>query len=358
MGQDDVVNVLRNASARDNLAHAYLFYGSRGSGKTTAARILAKIANCETRGKNLKFRAEGEPCNTCEQCMAIDSGRSLDVVEIDAASNRGIDEIRDLKEGIALTPVSGKHKIYIIDEVHQLTKDAFNALLKTLEEPPAHAIFVLATTEYEKMPATIISRTQRFHFKKIPLAIIIQKLKAIAKAENFRITADALALIAQAGEGSLRDSESLLDQMTSLEDEVDATAVERSIGKVGLARVSALADLIIKEKLSEVLKYLRAFEDSGFNVVDLNKELIHYLRRVLSVNADASLLELFRDEFGEENIQSIKAQAMLIHPERHIPLLRALIRAHSEMRYSPFAGVPLEVALIAFLSGKKTGGNF
>ena len=174
--------------------------------------------NCENRQSDEKFKSIGEPCNKCQSCIEIDENKALDVIEIDAASNRGIDEIRNLKEGIKFSPTSYKYKVYIIDECHQLTKDAFNALLKTLEEPPAHAIFILATTETEKMPTTIVSRTQRFHFKRLPLVKIVEKLKSIIKAEKIKADDDALELIAASAEGSVRDAESLLDQIASLEE--------------------------------------------------------------------------------------------------------------------------------------------
>ncbi len=200
-----------------------MFYGSRGTGKTTTARLIAKLLNCEKRRDDAEFRKLGEPCNECRHCKEIDAQNSFDVIEIDAASNRGIDEIRNLKDSIRTSPASGEYKVYIIDEVHMLTTPAFNALLKTLEEPPAHAVLVLATTEYEKLPATIVSRTQRFLFKKLPKTKIMEKLAMMAKAEKIQIDKPALELIAAAAEGSFRDAESLLDQISSLETPTPAT---------------------------------------------------------------------------------------------------------------------------------------
>lgn len=351
LGQEQVVEILKNAARRDKIGHAYLFYGPKGTGKTSAARLLAKVANCETRSANVKFRAEGEPCNTCRPCLEIDAGRALDVVEIDAASNRGIDEIRDLKESIKLSPSSYRYKVFIIDETHQLTPPAFNALLKTLEEPPAHAIFILATTEYEKVPATITSRTQRFHFKKLPITGIANKLKSIVKNEKLKVADDALELIAASAEGSLRDAESLLDQITSLEDEVTLANVEKIIGKIGFKATVGLADLILKSELAKSLEYIQSIQDGGFNVIDLNKELIHYLRRALSLKFDPKLEEIFKNELTQRELEELKKHSQILKPERHIALLKSLIRAYSEMRYSPFAAVPLEVAIIENLKG-------
>lgn len=351
LGQDDVVTILENAARRDKLAHAYLLHGPRGSGKTTAARIIAKLANCETRSANVTFHAQGEPCNQCKACTEIDTGRAMDVLEIDAASNRGIDEIRDLKEGIKLSPIAYRSKVFIIDEVHQLTKDAFNALLKTLEEPPSHAIFVLATTEYEKVPATIASRTQRFHFRKIPVLQIVQKLKQVIKEEKFKVTDDALELIASVSEGSFRDAESLLDQLTSLADAVELETVEKVIGRIGFRRTAELSELLLTGNLKASLEYVAKINESGFNVVDLNKELIQYLRRVLSLKFDPELSELFAKELTERELAQLQKHANLVNPELHIPLIKSLIRAYSEMRYSPFAAIPLEIAIIENLKG-------
>ena len=216
LGQELTVTILQNAAKLDRFAHAYLFYGSRGTGKTTAARLVAKVANCETRSTDKKFHEKGEPCNKCRVCAEIDGGSALDVIEVDAASNRGIDEIRNLKEVVHTVPSSYPRKVFIIDEVHMLTGPAFNALLKTLEEPPEHCIFILATTEFEKLPATITSRTQRFAFKKLDKQTIIKKLDAICKAEKLQCEPEALELIAVAAEGGLRDAESLLDQIVSM----------------------------------------------------------------------------------------------------------------------------------------------
>ncbi|MFQ5752601.1 MAG: DNA polymerase III subunit gamma/tau, partial [bacterium] len=216
LGQETVAEILKNAAKNNRIGHAYLFYGPRGTGKTTTARLIAKLLNCERRSSDEKFRAQGEPCNTCRHCREIDNLTSFDVIEIDAASNRGIDEIRNLKDSIRVSPSSADYKVYIIDEAHMLTGAAFNALLKTLEEPPAHAVIVLATTEYEKLPATITSRAQRFVFKRLPKIRIMEKLRMIAEAEKIKIDEPALELVAAAGEGSLRDSESLLDQIASL----------------------------------------------------------------------------------------------------------------------------------------------
>ena len=346
LGQEHIVEILRNAARQDKFSHAYLFYGPRGSGKTTTARLIAKLVNCEKRQNDKSFKDKGEPCNDCRVCKEIDSGHALDVIEVDGASNRGIDEIRDLQEGVRLSPTSFKNKVFIIDEVHMLTKDAFNALLKTLEEPPAHAIFILATTEYEKVPATISSRTQRFHFRKLTLEEILKKMNSIIKTEKFRIAEDALELIASLAEGSLRDAESLLGQITSLDQDVELKDVERIAGKIGYKKTAKLAEYLLENDLAGALEYLNEIDQAGYNLVQLAKDLIHYLRRVLTLKMDPKIEELYKKELTKDEIANLKSHAKLIQDQKHIALLKSLIRAYSEMRYSPFAIVPLEVAII------------
>ncbi|HUY69621.1 MAG TPA: DNA polymerase III subunit gamma/tau [Candidatus Tyrphobacter sp.] len=346
MGQEEVVEILRNAAKSDKIAHAYLFYGPRGTGKTTTARLVAKLANCETRAKDPKFKSRGEPCNKCRACLEIDAGRALDVVEIDAASNRGIDEIRNLKEGIRLAPTSSLYKVYIIDEAHQLTKEASNALLKTLEEPPAHAIFILATTEFDKLPPTIVSRTQRFRFNRLPVILIVKELKKIAEAEKFKIDEPALELIASAAEGSFRDAESLLDQVMSLGESVKAADVIKILGKVDFQKTSDLAGRLIEGDLEKSIDYLEKLNEEGYNIVQLAKDLINYFRRLLALQADSGLEKAYANEFTEEELKTIKAQSQTIVFEKHVALVKSLIEAYSQMRYSPFPVTPLELAII------------
>ena len=274
----------------------------------------------------------------------------MDVIEIDAASNRGIDEIRNLQEGVRLSPTSYKNKVFIIDEVHMLTREAFNALLKTLEEPPTHVTFILATTEYEKVPATISSRTQRFYFRKLALNEIIKKLAIIVKAEGLKVADDALELIAALSEGSLRDAESLLDQITSLDQNVELKDVERIAGKIGYKKTAALAEYLLRGNLKETLNYLNEIDRDGYNLVQLNKDLIHYFRRVITVSANPAIKEFYQKELTKDEISQLEGHASLIEPKKHINLIRSLIRAYSEMRYSPFAVVPLEIAIIENLS--------
>src|SRR5258707_11217273 len=209
LGQDHIVTTLKNAIAADRVGHAYLLAGSRSTGKTTLARLLAKAVNCTNP------EATKRPCNECEHCKAVNDNRFMDLIEIDAASNTSVDDVRDLRDKINFTPTQGKYKIYIIDEVHMLSTAAFNALLKTLEEPPPHAIFVLATTEIHKIPATVLSRCQRHEFRRVPVDEIVANLKQIAASEKIQAEEEALTLIARQSTGGMRDAQSLLDQLTS-----------------------------------------------------------------------------------------------------------------------------------------------
>lgn len=350
VGQDSISEIIKNAAITNKLSHAYLFYGPRGSGKTSVARILAKLANCEKRNNDADFRKEGEPCNQCERCIEIDTNRSLDVVEIDAASNRGIDEIRELKEGARLTPAYSNRKIFIIDEVHQLTKEAFNALLKILEEPPAHVMFILATTEYDKLPPTIVSRTQRFAFKRASMMAIINKLKKIVTEEKININDEAVEVIASAAEGSFRDAESLLEQVSTMEDnEITLMETEKILGKAGAMKTEMIADRIIMQDLAGALETLSLINTEGYNLSQLTKDLIHYLRRVLIVAYDPKMSEIFKDEVTFDTAKKIITHSEKCDKEKIITALKALISAHGEIKYSPFAIIPLELAIIESL---------
>ena len=349
IGQDLVVQILREAAKQDKLAHAYLFAGPRGTGKTTTARLVAKITNCEKRIADPKFKAKGEPCNACETCRGIDEGRNLDIIEIDAASNRGIDEIRNLKESVRLAPSSSRTKVFIIDEAHQLTKDAANALLKTLEEPPPYVIFILATTETEKIPATIVSRTQQFHFKHVPLKRIAEKLGTIAKAEKMRIDPETLELIAASGEGSFRDAESLLDQLISLgEEQISLETVEALVGKVGLHKIASFAGLLLAGNMEGALEALNEIQDGGYNLAQFTKDLIQHVRRTAVLKFNPAMKAFFERELSEDTVRGLTEHAKLF-TDRHVELLKNLIQAYGQMRYSQFPIVPLEVAIIESL---------
>ncbi len=281
-GQEHVTRTLSNALGAGKMAHAYLFHGPRGVGKTTAARILARAVNCE--------RGVGpQPCNTCATCTAIIRGTSLDVVEMDGASNRGIDEIRDLREHVGYAPVSSRYKVYIIDEVHMLTEQAFNALLKTLEEPPAHAMFVLATTEVHKVPATILSRCQRFEFRRIPQAAIVERLAYLARQEGIEAEREALALMARRAEGCLRDAESLLDQAAaSSEGRITESSVRSLLGLSPLDELLTLLDAVARKDLPATAAHLEHMVAAGMELDRVAMDMVDLLLELVRIRVKAT----------------------------------------------------------------------
>jgi len=345
VGQEHVVQTLKNAVASEIISHAYLFSGPRGSGKTTMARLLAKSLNCQNRKKG-----ESEPCNKCSSCLEILENRSLDLIEIDAASHRGIDEMRELRDGIKFAPVKSKYKIFIIDESHQLTKEAANALLKTLEEPPAHAIFILATTEIHKMIPTIISRCQRFDFRKLTLEEIMKRLEFIAKKENVKIEKAALELIALNATGSVRDAESIFGQVLSFEDavrEIKADEVKDLLGLVEIEVIGEFCDLLSLKKTSEALKLLNEVVEKGTDLQEFAKSSINYLRQALIVKiADLKENSSIVAGLTKEDFQRMKKQADIFKEQDLRRIIDLFLEAEGKMKYSSIPQLPLELAII------------
>ena len=328
LGQETIVEVLKNAAINDKLAHAYLFYGPRGSGKTTTARLIAKIANCEKRRNDKKFKTLGEPCNKCRPCVEIDEGRALDVIEIDAASNRGIDEIRSLKEGIKFSPTSYQYKVYIIDECHQLTKEAFNALLKTLEEPPDTTIFILATTNLEKVPKTIVSRCVKVNFGIARKDDIIRMLKRIVKNENIQLEENILQMIAQYSEHSFRDAAKILEEI-SMQKISKLQDVEKYLGIRGK---NNLLEIIDQKDLKTTLAWIEEFSQGGGNFKFLIENILEELHEAF----------LHTKGIGENTIIThLSTQEILL-------LIKLLMQAYGDLRASPIESLPLEISIAEF----------
>ncbi len=334
VGQEHVTQTLRNALNSGRVAHAYLFSGPRGTGKTSTGRILAKAVNCLTGGK-------GEPCNTCSICQAITEGRALDVIEIDAASNRGIDEIRDLRERVNYVPNQARYKVYIIDEVHMLTKEASNALLKTLEEPPPHVIFILATTEAHKVLPTILSRCQRFDFRRLAQADVVSKLIHICSAEGIRIEPEGLRLIAKAATGSLRDAENLLEQLTAYYgSDIELHQVQTILGITGDWRVRELVKHIVNNDVSAGVTTINSVNSDGLDLRQFNRELVEYLRALLLIKAGSEEAV----DFTAEDIAELKDLA----DKASLPQVLKAVKLFGqlELGLDNYSTLPLELALV------------
>jgi len=344
-GQEHIVQTLKNAVAGDLLSHAYLFSGPRGSGKTSLARLLAKAANCSS-------PKEGEPCNTCEFCEEINQGRAIDLIEIDAASNRGIDEMRDLREAIKFAPTKLKYKVYVIDEAHQLTKDAANALLKTLEEPPSHALFVLATTEAHKMIPTIASRCQRFDFQKLSVPVIVKKLQEIAKAEKATIDKEALQLIALNSGGAMRDALGLLDKVLTFHSIFDtqkgitADAVKDLLGIIDLNLIGDFTQLLLTKETAKAIDFLNKSLEEGMDPQEFTKNLIRYLRHTLVLKINPDLSKMFASELTKEQLERMQQQAEQFNEKLLPSIVERFMEAEQKMKYSSIIQLPLELAII------------
>ena len=300
VGQEHITKTLENAVKSGKTSHAYLFTGSRGTGKTSCAKILAKAVNCIN-------SHDGNPCNECDICKGIDSGAILDIIEIDAASNNGVDNIRDLREEANFTPSNAKFRVYIIDEVHMLSIGAFNALLKTLEEPPAHVIFILATTEVHKLPSTILSRCQRFDFKRIPPEAIAERLKEVAVKENLQISDDGAMLIARIADGAMRDALSLLDRCSSHEGLIDSAAVASSAGLAGREYIFELCDCIIEKDAAKALEVVNKLYNDSCDMERLITELTSHFRNLMVSKAVKNFQDMIICSQGE--IEIIRQQS-------------------------------------------------
>lgn len=338
IGQSHITTTLANAIAQNRVAHAYIFSGPRGVGKTTTARIFAKALNCE-KGPT------ANPCNKCPSCLEITQGSSLDILEIDGASNRGIDEIRNLRENVKFSPSKGHFKVYIIDEVHMLTMDAFNALLKTLEEPPAHVKFIFATTQAHKVPPTILSRCQRFDFRRISIKDIVDSLKAIARKENLKVDDDVLILMAKHSDGSMRDAQVVLDQISSFSDgRISLEDASKILGAVSDDILFSLADSI---KLKDAIRALKIIDDlanEGKDVVQIVLYLIEHFRDLLVAKINKNLSQLI--DASPEKIKRYENQAQTFTVEEMLYIVYTLSNTIDFVRKSNMARVPFEVAMI------------
>ena len=346
VGQEAVTQTLGNALGSGRVSHAYLFCGPRGTGKTSTARILAKAVNCLTSGK-------GEPCNTCSLCQAITEARALDVIEIDAASNTGVDDMRSLREKVNYAPNQARYKVYIIDEVHMLSNNASNALLKTLEEPPPQVIFILATTEAHKILPTIMSRCQRFDFRRLFQTDIISKLTHICSLEGIHIEAEALRLIAKSATGSLRDAENLLEQLTTYYgSEIKLQQAQAILGITGDLRAGELTRHIINNDLAAGMTTINSINRDGLDLRQFNRELVEYLRALLLVKTGSDeAVELTTEDIAE--LKDLGSRTSLDQILRAVKLFGQL-----EFRFDNYSTLPLELALVdcALTSKEKKEG--
>lgn len=341
IGQEHVVNTLQGALESGRIGHAYLFAGSRGTGKTSLARVFAKTLNCLNRKSN-------EPCNSCHFCQSANQGNLLDLIEIDAASNRGIDEIRSLKESALVAAPSGGYKVFVIDECHMLTKDAFNALLKIIEEPPAHTVFILATTEPHKILPTVLSRVQRFDFKRLNQAQISDKLKMMARKEGIKISNEAIKTIAMSADGALRDAEVALTKIHASSDsakEVNVEDVNELLGIVSDKYYPEFVGYLFNNNKVEAINLIQKVYLSGADLENFTGNLVEYLRKILMAKINPGVLA----SVSGLNIEEVRNISILCQNIDHSKLIKIIVcfsNARNEIKYSPVPQLPLELAIL------------
>lgn len=338
-GQDHITTTLKNQIKAERIGHAYLFCGTRGTGKTTIAKIFAKAVNCE-------HPVDGSPCGTCKMCQAIASGTSMNVIEIDAASNNGVDNIREIRDEVAYRPTEGKYKVYIIDEVHMLSIGAFNALLKTLEEPPEYVIFILATTEAHKIPITILSRCQRYDFKRITIDTIAGRLTDLMEKEQVEVEEKAIRYIAKAADGSMGDALSLLDQCIAfyLGQKLTYEHVLEVLGAVDTEVFSKLLRELLQRDVSKVLKSLDELIMQGRELTQLAADFTWYLRNLLLIKSSDNMEDVL--DVSAENLMQLKEEAQMIENDTLIRYIRIFSELSNQLKYATQKRVMLEVAMI------------
>ena len=342
IGQTAVISTLKNQVVSDRIAHAYLFCGSRGTGKTSTAKILAKAINCE-------HPTDGDPCGTCDNCIRVEKEESLDIIEIDAASNNGVDEIRELRDTVKYPPQFGRYKVYIIDEVHMLSTSAFNALLKTLEEPPAHVVFILATTEPQKLPETILSRCQRFDFGRLTVSEIQKRLTEAAEESGNTVTPGALMMIARAAEGGMRDAFSLLDMCLGYGSDVDENLVREILGTSDRSFLFDFCDVLAEENISAALTGIDELIQGGKDALVFAKDISNHIRTLLIIKTCEKQELIQLTDLTEEDLADYRRQSEKFTVTRLMKIMDLFMNLETDLRYSSSPRIALEATTLKCL---------